>query len=187
MGSRGQSSKKQSLGIGTKGKAKTLEEAMSTTNPNYRKGEEYRNNCQRCVYSYEMNRRGYDVEARPKIMTGTDEPASHWREGMEDQTWENMPSRNTISKMLEKMNEYGDGARAIVYVVWKGGKSAHVFIAEQEGIGTIFLDPQTGMYVDIDQYMGAAIKGRTMISRIDNLKPNKQWIRHFMQRRHTNG
>ena len=106
---------------------------------------------------------------------------------MEGQTWENMPSRNTISKMLEKMNEYGDGARAIVYVVWKGGKSAHVFIAEQEGIGTIFLDPQTGMYVDIDQYMGAAIKGRTMISRIDNLKPNKQWIRHFMQRRHTIG
>lgn len=170
MGGRGGSSGLSNLG--PRGKAKDVAQALKDTNPNYSKGKEYRVNCQRCVYAYEMNRRGYDVEAQPRIMQGVDTTANNWRNIMENQTWDKLPSRNTINKILEKMNGYGDGARAVVYVAWKGGRSAHVFIAEQQGIGTVFTDPQTGYYVDIHQYMNAAIKGKTEISRIDNLKPS---------------
>lgn len=73
--------------------------------------------------------------------------------------------------MLDQMYKWGDGARAVVRVAWKGRRSGHVFIAEQEGMGTVFVDPQTGNYVDIDFYMNNAIKGETKLMRIDNLKP----------------
>lgn len=170
MGGRG-SSYSRSGALGARGKAKTVDQALKDTNPNYSKGREWQVNCQRCVYAYEMGRRGYDVEAQPRIMTGTDDVADHWRSIMENQTWKKMPSHNTVSNILKTMYGYGDGARAVVYVVWKGARSAHVFMAEQQGIGTVFMDPQTGRYVDIDRYMGAAIKGKTEISRIDHLKP----------------
>ena len=45
-------------------KPMTVEEADRTNaNPNYYKGKEYQVNCQRCVPTYEMRRRGIDAEA----------------------------------------------------------------------------------------------------------------------------
>ena len=167
--------------LGRKGKAHSIDESL-TVNPHFGEGEEWRTNCQRCVYAYEMQRRGYDVEALPKIMNGVDDPAKNWRHIMDGQTWERMPQRNTIVKILDTMYKWGDGARAVVYVAWKDHKSAHVFIAEQQGIGTIFADPQTGQYVDINSYMDYAIKGKTEISRIDNLKPSDS-IKDYVKRR----
>lgn len=118
-----------------------------------------------------MGRRGFDVEAQERILKGKDDVANNWRNVMENQTWEKMPSRNTAQKISDTMSGYGDGARAVVYVVWKGKRSAHVFMAEQQGGKTVYMDPQTGRHVNIDRYLDAAIKGRTEISRIDNLKP----------------
>lgn len=170
MGGRG-SSYSRSGALGARGKAKTVDQALKDTNPNYSKGREWQVNCQRCVYAYEMGRRGYDVEAQPRIMTGTDDVADHWRSIMENQTWVKMPSRNTAKKINETMSSYGDGARAVVYVVWKGARSAHVFMSEQQNGKTVYIDPQTGRHVNIDSYLNAAIKGKTEISRIDHLKP----------------
>lgn len=108
----------------------------------------------------------------PRILHGRDEVASNWRHIMENQTWEKMPSCNTAKKIGEAMAGYGNGARAVVYVVWKGARSAHVFMAEQQGGKTIYMDPQTGKHVNIDSYLSSAIKSYTEISRIDNLKPS---------------
>lgn len=171
MGGRG-GSYSRSGPLGPRGKAKTVNEALKDTNPNYNQGREWQTNCQRCVYAYEMGRRGYDVEALPRILHGRDDVASNWRHIMENQTWEKMPSRNTAKKIGEAMAGYGNGARAVVYVVWKGARSAHVFMAEQQGGKTIYMDPQTGRHVNIDSYLSSAIKGYTEISRIDNLKPS---------------
>lgn len=45
-----------------------------------------------------------------------------------------------------KMEEWGDGARAEVMVLWEGqGGKGHVFVAEQIGGKTHFIDPQTGV------------------------------------------
>lgn len=157
--------------LGRRGKPKTVENALKNTNPNYSKGREWQTNCQRCVYAYEMRRRGYDVEAEPRILNGKDDIATKWRNIMENQTWEKMPSRNTAQRISDTISGYGDGARAVVYVVWKGARSAHVFMAEQQSGKTVYMDPQTGKHVDINSYLGSAIKGRTEISRIDHLKP----------------
>lgn len=149
---------------------------MTGANPHYREGREWQFNCQRCVYAYEMQRRGYDVEAMPRIFDGTDtlpyaNSAQGWTKVMDGAQLVSMPSRSTAQKMADQMAAWGDGERAIVRVVWKGGRSGHVFIAEQQRGGTVFLDPQTGKYVDVHGYLDQAIKGRTQLMRVDHLKP----------------
>lgn len=164
--------------MGKRGKPKTIEDAMTTSNPHFYEGREWQYNCQRCIYAYEMQRRGYDVEAMPRIFDGTDTlPYMHnsagWLAVMKDAKVVDFPSRNTIRRMVDTMADWGDGTRAIVRVRWKRGNSGHVFIAEQVGNGTEFIDPQTGQYVDIHYYMDNAIKGETKLVRIDNLEPTE--------------
>lgn len=57
MGGRGGSYSRSSA-LGARGKAKTVDQALKDTNPHYSEGREYQVNCQRCVYAYEMGRRG---------------------------------------------------------------------------------------------------------------------------------
>jgi hypothetical protein len=40
-------------------------QAMAGTNPNYYSAREFQINCQRCVPTFELQRRGYNVEALP--------------------------------------------------------------------------------------------------------------------------
>ena len=84
-----------------------------------------------------MQRRGYDVEALPRIFDGTDRlpymyDKNGWLAVMDGAKAVDFPSRNTIQKMADQMANWGDGARAIVRVQWKGGRSGHVFMAEQQ-------------------------------------------------------
>lgn len=175
--------------LGEKGDPHDMDTARQTSNPNYFKGREWQQNCQRCIYAYEMQRRGYDVEAKPRIFDGTDRlpymnDRQGWLQVMENPQVTDFTSRNTIRQLAEKMAEFGDGARAIVRVVWKGRRSGHVFMAEQSGGGTIFVDPQTGQHVDIHHYMNEAIKGETKLIRVDNLRPT-QLLEKCVKRRGT--
>lgn len=183
MGGRGAKSKiapgKNKLGL--RRKVKNIERALTDTNPHFGEGIEWQLNCQRCVYAYEMNRRGYDVEAKPYIIDGRDNAAEHWQHIMKKQTWEKITSHDAINEMAKKMHDWGDGARAVVYVAWKSG-SAHVFVAEQMGGQTRYVDPQIGCYVNIGEYVANAAEGRTEISRIDNLKPSPR-IEQYVKKR----
>lgn len=169
----------------------TPEQALAATNPHYAEGREWQVNCQRCVYAYEMNRRGELCEAKPRIMDGNrpardDEIAQNWRNVMQGQTWDRVGSRGkqrTISNLDGKMAEYGEGSRAVVYVTWRGGRSAHVFSAERIGGETRYFDSQTGKVVDISDYIGSAMPTRTMLSRIDNLVPDPRYIDGCITRR----
>lgn len=156
----------------------TADDDITAANPNYKKGYEYRVNCQRCVPTYEMRRRGYDVEAKPAILDSrgrhnNDAPAKEWQNVFKGGKFESCSSGSGKNQIDKKMAEWGDGARAEVYVVWKGrGKtSAHVFVAERRNGKTIYTDPQTGN-LDASGYFSSARTGRTMIKRMDNLEPN---------------
>ena len=112
----------------------TIEQAMVATNPNYGKGREWQVNCQRCVYAYEMNRRGVSCYAKPRILNGPDNVAASWYKVFDGQTWQKVGSRSakkTISNIEDSMAGFGDGSRAVVYVKWKNSKSAHVFNVER--------------------------------------------------------
>ena len=125
MGGRGGSYSRSGF-LGPRGKQKTVDEALAGSNPHYREGREWQQNCQRCIYAYEMQRRGYDVEALPRIFDGTDRlpymyDKNGWLAVMDGAKAVDFPSRNTIQKMADQMANWGDGARAIVRVQWKGG------------------------------------------------------------------
>ena len=56
-------------------------------------------------------------------------------------------------------------------------------MAEQQKGGTVFMDPQTGCYVDIHTYMDRAVKGATKLVRSDNLKPPTALLKKCVKKR----
>lgn len=77
------------------------------------------------------------------------------------------------------MQEWGDGARAEVYIEWDY-MNAHVFIAENRNGKICFLDPQTGE-ADVEHYF---LEGNaTEFFRIDNLDINEKYIRECCEER----
>lgn len=111
MGGRGGSYSRSSF-LGPRGKQKTVDEALAGSNPHYREGREWQQNCQRCIYAYEMQRRGYDVEALPRIFDGTDRlpymyDKNGWLAVMDGAKAVDFPSRNTIQKMADQMANWG--------------------------------------------------------------------------------
>ncbi len=141
---------------------------LDGTNPNYSTGPEWKNNCQRCVPTYELRRRGVDATVYPS--THGSEHLSHYPFDV----WE-MPqilsgSGTGKTDIEQAMSSWGDGARAQVVVIWDDGfgTSGHTFIAEQRNGTTHFLDPQTNNS-DVSSYFDDVLPGRTQFCRIDNL------------------
>lgn len=188
FGGRGASSSSSGNGaFGRQGKPKEIDEALATTNPNYSQGKEYRVNCQRCVYAYEMQRQGYDVEALAATMDGNDPmfKNQNWRRGFEGQTWsDNLGTRNTMveKNIVSKMQDWGEGSRAIVYVQWKGG-SAHVFNIENKGGKVSIFEAQSGKKHSLSDYLSISKPSMTEISRVDNLKPNLSVMQYAVKKR----
>ena len=125
-----------------KGEPFSIRDAAYGANPNFGTDVGYSINCQRCVQTYELRRRGYDVEALPKPTSGN---TIFW--GSEaftangqaifayefDMKW---------SDVVKELNAAPDGARYSIYVKWKRQRSAHVYIAEKVGDQVAFVDPQ---------------------------------------------
>lgn len=155
-----------------------ISDCYNTANPNFNQGKEYKINCQRCVSAYEARRRGIDVIAKPAKMDGTDtlpymtNPkgwANVYENGVDNLDIPSGKSGAAIQNSIcTKMLSYGDGARAIVRVQWQSG-GGHVFIAEQIGAVTQFIDPQPGTR-DVSFYFskGMIKPSSTRLLRIDN-------------------
>lgn len=154
---------------------------LSLTNPFHRiGGDEYRRNCQRCVMAYEMRRRGYDVIARPRVLDGTDRLPVMISEGGWLEVFQGAKpvfcgspyGVNECRANVEKqMEEWGDGARAIIRVIFDSG-GGHVFCVERVNGETVFSDPQTGEY-DCSRYFSAINPNHTYLVRVDNLEPTE--------------
>ncbi len=145
-------------------------ENVKKANPKYGTEEAFSSNCQRCVPTFEMRERGYNVTAKGKYLNY--DPLTN------DYTlaWENpqkivCTSGNGRAELEQKMAEYGDGARAEVRVKWKGLDDGHVFAAVQEHGKTMYYDPQPG-YENCEEYFDYAEEGKTSFVRIDNLEPS---------------
>lgn len=139
------------------------------TNPKFVKNTVWGFNCQRCVPTYEMRSRGYDVTSYPAKM-GYDHISYYPFE-----VWKNPQVLNTCdSGMIDienYMREWGDGSRAQVVVKWKNAPAGHTFIAEQRNGKTYFIDPQNNNN-DVSNYFNLNEFGFTLLCRIDNLVPS---------------
>ena len=154
-------------------------EDLAAVNPNYSTGKmKWRNNCQRCVATYEARRRGLDVEALPCIkpirsdtLLSFDDKTG-WASVYENPQIISCSAKTgekTGEKVREQMKKFGDGARAVVKIILQGSFHGHVFIAEQKNRETVFLDPQTNDN-DVSRYFKKAKKDGTVLLRIDNKK-----------------
>ena len=147
---------------------------LSASNPNYDEDSfAWSYNCQRCVPTYEMRRRGYNVTAQP-ISSGSDHLAYHPFD-----VWQNYKeiscSGSGLSDIRSAMSTWGDGARAQVVVYWNNGEGGHTFAAEQVNGKTYFVDHQTNSVYDADWVFSKVEHGATSFCRIDNLKPSS-WV-----------
>ncbi|OTA27237.1 hypothetical protein B9G54_01580 [Alloscardovia macacae] len=152
---------------------KDIENALKGTNPEYESGDlRYTVNCSRCVVAYEMRRRGFSVVASPRPVTAkgaavNDFDTLYWTRVFRSKLYacEDDGKQNIV----DLMNKWGDGSRAIVSVVWDDGVFGHVFIAEKDKGIIKFVDPQTGKS-DVEYYFSLVQKGSTSIMRVDNAK-----------------
>lgn len=151
------------------------------TNPNFDCDSiEWGQNCQRCVPTYELRRRGYDVQVKPRPteiisriffpdekIARIDDHLSHHPFDV----WippESIRCSDGQLSIEKKMSEWGDGSRAEVMVLWEGEHGqGHVFVAEQINGQTHFIDPQSGKD-GVASYFDLCDSNNIYICRTDN-------------------
>ena len=128
----------------------TWSDDLAAVNPNYSTEKpEWTKNCQRCVIAYEARRRGYDVEALPRVLNGADPLVNAHNGSLSVFKMSNIKvlscegkNGDDIAKDVRKsMRTMGIGVRAFVMMM-RNNVSGHIFIAEQSEHDTFFLDPQ---------------------------------------------
>ena len=166
----------------------------------------YADNCQTCTMTYELRRRGFDVEAAPnpvvegyKRMRDFEQFAASngvtWQQRFINAdgtpvvySWSNRGSgiQNTIAAKKTFIEEHTQLAgRYEIYCAWKGG-GAHVFIAERTSTGELLLyDPQSGKKGGIVDFRDSHIKPMKHTSigvlRIDDKLINPKFAQRFLK------
>lgn len=162
-------------GLGEKGKAASINEAIQRVNPlyGYESGNQsnYIENCQRCVVAYELQRRGYDVMALPTYDGDRLPSAMKWRGAFRHAKTKTI-SRSTRGAALKDMEKellsYGNGARAIIGVTH--GSGGHVFNAEVVGGKIRYVDAQTNTIYDPKRVLNHVDPRNVRVTRTDKLR-----------------
>lgn len=162
----------------------TSTQAMKGANPHYEgvNGAPYSINCQRCVPTYEMRMRGYDVIANPNKhgvlnFSGKEffvDPKT--KDFPKVSQWELSPDR-----FIKQLAKQPDGRYAVLNV-WKGSRrSGHTWVAEVKKGKVRFVDPQPGKTVPVDKYLSNS--SRLAFYRMDNMQitGNDDIIKLFMR------
>lgn len=178
--------------LGRKGSPKTPEQAVANVNAaNYNKERGYQINCQRCIWAYELQRRGYDVEALPN----NDGLGAYGRwhsivDGKLDKNYLGEPwGRNTNARNAKEaariMGEWGEGSRGVIQFSRKSG-SGHVFNVEYSGGKVHVYEAQTGKKMpSLSKYLSEqrADPSFVQIFRTDNLKFNNSEMPKYVKQR----
>lgn len=163
------------------------DEDLKAVNPLYGTGntKAYDTNCQRCVPTYLMRRKGFDVQALPRNY-GHDKNkefmmanAPHMIYRKADGTIP-LPINTRRSTTFGKaeienyMKDLDDGALCEVTISWINGGS-HVFIAEKKDGKVRYIDPQKGLS-DVSEYFTRIKKGSTYFWRIDDTTIDEEYL-----------
>ena len=163
-----------------------IEKAVAATNPKYKNilrgvnaSEEYSKNCQRCVVALEARLRGYNVTAGARRLDVKEDIAVTILKGgiVNKNSWlsafvggaENIKKLNSPLEIINEMDKYGNGARAIVRCSWKAGRAGHVFHVINEN-GVIYAyDAQKGNKKKIIDTLSRMKTDSAYILRTDNI------------------
>ena len=150
----------QKIGV-AKGAPIPMADAARYANPDFNTNQYYQQNCQRCMKTFELRRRGYPVTAMPRPAHGTGTSKRRDMFGWEgfknpeihgylkDLKPNNIvnPGATIINKqaLMSDLQQLPDGARVgICYQHPPKIGGAHIMVCEKKGGKLIFMDPQTG-------------------------------------------
>ena len=189
----------QKIGI-KRGKEMTFEEAYELRgNINFGKGYEYGVNCQSCVVSNELRRRGYDVTALPNLKKAGNIPyelsgKTNWAwidpktmttpvkkkaGGVYDITRTGALKSKNISALTKDIIELvKEPGRYHIDFSWKSGNSGHIITLEKKTDGKIVIyDPQNGEIVNwANLSKRIKLQNGVNVLRVDNLLVNTDII-----------
>lgn len=162
--------------LGKKGRPMSISRAILGANPFYdgRYGE-YSQNCQRAVIATEARFRGYNVIASPTYDGDTMPYNRSWADNFKNASVQHIgkTTRRATQNAVEKqMASYGDGARAILEVQWKGKEQGgHVINVIQKKGKTYYYDGQVGKKYNGSELFNVTKTGKhnTVLVRVDNL------------------
>ena len=144
-------------------KLETLEQALKSTNPTGRD-----DNCQRCVPTYEMRRRGYNVIAGfpPQNYLDDDIGLYDYKNIFKDAKWIRCKG-NGLEDITEYLKKADSGTRVEISI--DSSRGLHLFAAENINGSIKFIDPQTGSD-SVEWYFNEVYMDTTEFARIDNLE-----------------
>ena len=179
---------------------------MGTNNPNYKlpNAEDlgYLHNCQTCTVSYELRRRGFDVESMPNkiYLEGTEvrdidvffnKNKMKWTDRFlnTDGTpvkynWSDKLGKDasTEAKKTFIESQISEQGRYEVYCAWKGG-NAHVYTVERKKNGELlWYDPQNSRRNDeIENYIDRMKSELIAVVRIDDKLINPKFAKRLLR------
>lgn len=190
----------------SQGKPMTFEEADSgRANPHYSEGGKYTINCQTCVVANEARRRGFDVEALPKV-TKHQEILSYGTNKAWKDANGNIPDFLTngdianTKRAVEWMDDtVKSGERYHLNVFWRNANSGHIVCLERLDDELTLFDPQTGRaykgkdnvlhyfdYRPIEirtrDWRTGNFRGKVRLLRVDNLDFNMDMVNDIMKK-----
>lgn len=172
--------------IGEKGKPVQAGVAIKKVNPNINsKYADYSENCQRCVVAYELNRRGYKVEAESTYKSDPYPKGNNWTKAFKNAKLESVGAGTTAKvneKITQKMKGWGEGSRGIVRVNYNK-TSGHVFNVEYRNGKLHYYDAQVGIRYDPKKVFNHVVKSNVQIMRSDNLALNGDVTKMVRKRR----
>lgn len=175
--------------IGRKGDPISPYDAVKSINPDWN-GEygDYSENCQRCVVAYELNRRGYNVEASEAYGDRDPYPRGKWQNAFEGGRQIDVGGRNTAKvndNILGNMRQWGNGSRGIVTVVYPRSNSGHAFNVEYSGGKLHYYDAQTGERYNPAKVFDHVSPTKVKVMRSDNLALADD-VRNMVRKKRTN-
>lgn len=135
----------------------------SKPNPFYNLNSGYQKNCQSCVVTYELRRRGYNVQTLPNTRGSMLEVLSRntslaW---IDKETGKNpayiIPNARTTKEAFNFLqNELKLNNRYTIEFSWRGGSCGHIIHIIRQADGVHLYDPQTNMKfagLDVAEYL----------------------------------
>lgn len=179
----------------------TPDEDMERVNPAFKNWDKNtKNNCVLCSMSFELRRRGYDVQAK-KATSGYDqrELVKDWftgakttnaKGGLEDHelmsrnfALDHTRQKEMISNTISTLKSQKDGARGALVVVWNGTTAGHsISYSVENGQPTIY-DTQSNEKFAGDKAVEKYLKktSKVEITRLDNCKLNTKYIKEVAE------
>lgn len=146
----------------------TIADDLAKVNPKYTTGRLYQNNCGYTSTTYELRRRGYNVEANP--LDGM--YLADWKRIFKNFKTVGVDAKRkakVLPELVEKILSFGEGSRGGIFVVWDGRSWGHYFSWEVKDGSVLFVDPQNNM-IDCSKYFSRVKPSSIEFGRWDNLE-----------------